>query len=249
MAPRSSYRFRDKMKRDRVGVPTRMQRYAHPRTHKTVCCTHLLSYYLPSLKKVNIKLILKTIKLDKRNQSFDVWFMTPMTFLPPACLYVYNMSAESRRWDPILLKLLWWVVSCPIWGLGTEPRSFARPASALEHWTTYLSSPCLWNCSVVVSFFLSVWILILKGFIFDQRNPSCCTKQGSARTAAGQRPTSVRERGAFMQLHTALVPVGITTKAFDWPNDWVIILPTFNWPGCILRGPTRCETPYSWCHL
>lgn len=55
--------------------------------------------------KVNIKPILKTMKLDKGNQSFDVWFMTPMTFLPPACLYVYNMSAESR-WYQIHRKLL-----------------------------------------------------------------------------------------------------------------------------------------------
>lgn len=142
------------------------------------------------------------------------------------------------------------MMGCKLPNMGAGHWTQVLCTTCKRSWTlNYLSSPCLWNCSVVVSFFLSVWILILKGFIFDQRNPSCCTKQGSARTAAGQRPTSVRERGAFMQLHAALVPVGITTKAFDGPNDRVIILPTFNWPGCILRGPTRCETPYSWCHL
>lgn len=80
-----------------------------------------------------MKFILKTMKLDKRRAFDYLIYDTIITFLLPACLYVYNMCVESRQWDQILLKLLRVVVSCPVWVLSTEPRSFVRAASALEY--------------------------------------------------------------------------------------------------------------------
>lgn len=51
-----------------------------------------------------------------------------------------------------------------------------------------------------MGFFLSVWILILKGFILDQRNQSCYTKL-SAQTATWWQPT--RQSQGVLDTHTA----------------------------------------------